>query len=467
MPEVTAKQSATQRRRTAMTTDPIPKTLFRLAGPMVIGMISINIFNLVDTIYVGRLGTPELAAMSFTFPVVNLLGSLVIGFGIGVTSVLSHLIGSGDEQRVRSTMRDALIFAVSLVVVIAVLGLLTIDPLFRLIGADEKSLVLIRQYMTIWYIGVPFLVIPMVGNSGIRATGDTKTPAMIMTTAAVVNIVMDPLLIFGLWIFPKMGLAGAALATVIARATTLVFALYVQIHRDKMIEMRWPRVKEMVANWAHVLNIGLPVALTQIIIPISLAVLTRIVAGYGHVAVAAYGAGFRLMMLAMIVPMSLGSAMTPFVGQNFGAKRGDRVREGVRLATRFLVAGGALIYAALAIFARPISSVFTPDPKVVDVMVLFIRLAFIEFMFTGVTVVTGSTFVGMQQPLKSTLLTVMRFVVFMLPLAWLGSHYFGLKGFFLGSGVGASLVGVIAWFWIRAVDLKDTRPAVRAEAITG
>lgn len=455
-------------RRAALTEGSIPSNLWNLAGPMVIGIVAVMVFNLVDTLYVARLGTLELAAISFTFPVVNMIGGLVMGLGVGVTAVLSQTIGGGEEERVRKLTRDALILSVSLVIGTSIIGILTIDPLFKAIGVTSDIMPLVREYIVPWYIGMPFLVIPMVGNSAIRATGDTRTPAMIMVASAVMNIILDPLLIFGPWIFPEWGLAGAAIATVISRSVTLVLSLYVLIHREKMIDTRLPKIREMVQNWMSVMSIGLPASLTQILIPISYAVLTRIMAGFGATAVAAFGAGGRLLMFAMIVPMSLSTAMTPFSGQNWGAGRGERVVEGVRTSSLFVVLYGTGMYILLFLLARPIAGLFTPDAEVVEVMIQMIHFNMVEIVFTGLVMVAGQTFNGLKRPLNATAIIVIRFAVLVIPLSWLGAHFYGLNGFFAGSAIGSILTGIIAWLWIRRLDPTEApNPQAAPNAASG
>ena len=179
---------------------------------MLIGIAAIVLFNVVDTFWVGQLGAAELAAMSFTFPVVMVVFSVSMGIGIGATAVIARALGHGDEDQVRRLTTDALLLANVAVTAVAIGGLLTMDPLFRALGADEATLVLIRQYMVPWYLGVGFLVIPMVGNSAIRATGDTKTPSYVMLVTGLVNAVLDPFLIFG-WghLTQRVGQAVAAL----------------------------------------------------------------------------------------------------------------------------------------------------------------------------------------------------------------------------------------------------------------
>ena len=221
--------------RANLTEGAVGRTLIKLTIPMFLAILAMVVFNLVDTAFVGRLGTEELAAISFTFPVVLVINSLAGGLGVGASAVISQAIGKGDRYRVQRLTTDSLGLSVMVGVVFVSIGLVTIDPLFRLLGATPEVLPLIRQYMTLWYIGVIFVVIPMVGNAAIRATGDTRTPATIMMVAAGINIILDPILIFGLGFFPGLGIAGAALATVIARAITLGASLWVLVRRERMV----------------------------------------------------------------------------------------------------------------------------------------------------------------------------------------------------------------------------------------
>ncbi|MCK4447261.1 MAG: MATE family efflux transporter, partial [Candidatus Marinimicrobia bacterium] len=303
----------------------IGKLLVKLTIPMVFGMISMIIFNLVDTLFVGRLGTKELAALSFTFPVVLVIHSLALGLGIGASAVISRAIGEGNHHKVQRLTTDGLGLAVIIVAFFVIIGLFTIEPLFRLLGATPELLPLIKDYMKIWYFGMLFVIFPMIGNNAIRATGDTKTPAIIMMFAALINTILDPILIFGLGPFPRLEIAGAAIATVISRAITFIVALYVLSHREKMITLAKTTAKSVFDSWRQILYIGLPTAGTRMIIPIGIGVITRLIASYGAEPVAAFGVSSRIEFFAVSVIAALSAVLAPFVGQNWGASKYDRV----------------------------------------------------------------------------------------------------------------------------------------------
>lgn len=300
--------------------DPPGKALIKLAGPMLVGMMAMTVFNLVDTWYVSKLGTLELAAISFTFPVVMLLNGVTLGIGIGLTAVISNKVGEGKQDEVRGLSRDGLILALIIVIVFMSAGLLTIEPLFRALGADEKTLPLVASYMRIWYFGSAAVVFPMVGNGTLRGTGDTATPAWIMSIAAVINMIMDPLLIFGIGPFPHMGLQGAAIATIFARGVAMVTTLYILTVRKRLVAVSTPNPRKMVNQWRQIMIVGSVAALIHILFPVSSGILTRIIASFGTEAVAAFGAGTRVEMFAIMIPNAMASGMMVYVGQHWGRK---------------------------------------------------------------------------------------------------------------------------------------------------
>lgn len=425
---------------------PVPSTLLHLAGPMVLGILAILLFGLVDTWYVGRLGADALAAMSFTFPVTVVLFSVAMGVGLGATAVISAAIGQQDRQRVRRLTTHALLLANLLVVIFAAIGLAGMDSIFELLGAEPELRLLIADYMVPWLLGIGLLVIPMVGNAAIRATGDTRTPSVVMLVAAGVNALLDPLLIFGLGPFPRLGLQGAALATVISWGVTFLAALWILARRERMIEWRWPRLGELLASWRPILHVGVPAAGAQLLVPLATGALTRLVAERGPEAVAAFGVGARLESMALIGVSALAAGLVPFVGQNAGAGRWDRVRSGVGFSVKAGVGWGVLVALLLAALAEPLGGLFSDDAAVAAGVVLFLRLVPLSYGPYAIALLAMATFNGLQRPLRSAALIAVRLLVLAVPLAWLGASLWGLPGIFgalsvanLGVAVAAAL----------------------------
>ena len=449
---------------------PIQKTLIKLTIPMILGTLGMVIFNLADTFFVGQLGTNQLAALSFTFPVVLVVSSIAMGLGIGASAVISRAIGEGNYDKVKRLTTDSLTLSLIFVGFFALFGLFTVNPLFRLLGASGEVLSFISQYMTIWYFGVIFVVIPMVGNNAIRATGDTKTPGLIMVFAAFINIVLDPILIFGIGPFPRLEIAGAAIATVIARASTLILSLLVLTLREKIITIKIPEFREVIESWKQILYIGLPTATTRIVIPIGAGVILSIVATYGSEAVAGFGVATRIEFFALTVVMSLASVLGPFVGQNWGADKFDRIKLGMKFSYKFSLVWGFFIFLILAIFGSRIGSFFSNDPNVIFITSLYLLIIPIGYGLYGILVMATSAMSVLKKPIHAAILTLTQTFLLYIPMAYIGSYFFGLGGVFAALPISYFIVGIISNFVLNRIILsrensKETGAIIRGAGL--
>jgi len=429
---------------------------------MVAGLFAITTFNLADTYFVAQLGTKELAAMSFTFPVVMFVVSITLGLGMGTASVVSRAIGEGDSHKVQRLTTDSLILCLLIVATFSIVGIATIEPLFTLLGATPETLPLIKSYMTVWYVGMVFVVIPMVGNNAIRATGDTKYPSLVMMLGAVINIILDPFLIFGWGFFPRLELFGAALATVISRAVTMGAAILILHFRDKMLVFAVPRLREVWSSWKRILHIGIPAAATNVLVPISVGVITRMVACFGEEAVAAAGAGSRIGGFALLLLIALCSVMVPFVGQNWGARRLDRILAARKCSFRFSILWGVVCVVVLGIAAKPLAGLFSEDAQVTEKIALYLWIVPIGYGLQGIFRLTTMIFNGISLPLHSVGLNLARMLVLYIPLAYLGGRLFGFEGILGGvtlANVSAGILSLILLKYVLAnVNAKGSGP---------
>ncbi len=419
--------------------------LLRLSLPMVWGVFSILAFSLADTYFVAQLGTNELAAISFTFPVVTVLGSVAMGLGTGAGSVIARGIGEGNRQKVQRLTTDSLLLSLLIVSILASFGLATIDPLFATLGAGSDLLPLIRDYMNIWYLGMVFLVVPLIGNSAIRASGNTVVPSLIMTKAAAANILVDPLLIFGWGPFPALGLKGAALATVISRASTLVASLAFLHFRERLLLLTFPSLKAMAKSWRSLLSVGLPAAATNLISPLSVGLVTSLMARYGTDAVAGFGLASRLEALALIAPLALSASIAPFVGQNWGAQQYGRVKRALQLSFWFCLSWGGLVAVLLGTAAAEITARFDSDPGVVASATVYLTLVPISYGALGIVFTASSAFNALGKPLLALGMSLSRLLLLYVPLAYLGSRLFGISGIFGAACLSNGIVGLGAW----------------------
>jgi len=433
-----------KRRNKDLTEGNIKKQLFSLVWPMLFGMIGMVIFNLADTYFLGRLGVKELAAISFTFPVVMFINSLSQGIGIGTSSLISRNIIVSDRESVKMMASRALFLGLLVVVIFVIIGQFTIRPLFTVLGASGEILDDVASYMRIWYFGVPFVVFPMIGNNIVRATGDTFIPGMLMLTSAVINIILDPLMIFGIGFFPKMGIEGAALATVIGRSVTFVIILIILIKREKLLTIYLGSVKDILKTWKQVIFIAGPASLAMLITPISIGFITRILSGYGKEAVAAFGIASRVEMLALMVIASLGSVLIIFIGQNFSKQKFGRVFTSLKYAFVFSITWGIVIFAVLLFLRKPIASVFTNDSQVIGIAATYFLIVGASYGFQGLVMLSTASFNGLNKPYPSAVFSMIRMLVLYVPLAWIGSKFFDLKGIFWAGFTANIIAGTLA-----------------------
>lgn len=422
-----------------------------LALPSLGGTFAISAFNLADTYFVSRLGTEPLAAMGFTFPIVMLVGSISHGLGMGATAVISQCIGEGDHAQARRITTHTFFLALIVVSTLSAIGLLSMDFVFTRLGASGDVLALVKQFMTIWYLGVIFMIIPMFAEGIIRATGDTVSSSAIMVAGASLNVVLDPLLIFGIGVFPAMGIRGAAIATILTRAFTLAAGVFILHHRHRLIEWALPTPAAMWASWRRVLHIGIPSSATALLVPISSAVITRIVAGFGPEAVAACGAGGRLEMFAFMIPMSLGMSLVPFIGQNWGAGRRDRVELCRKYSNRFALYWGVCCALAFMLASRWMAGLFTEDPAVLNILSMYLCIIPMGYGMREVHRFVGFSFNAVGRPMDSAAINVVRVLFLLIPLAYLGSRLLGIEGVFWGSVAADVFAAIAAVAWSQRV----------------
>ncbi|MDX2144565.1 MAG: MATE family efflux transporter [Rhodospirillaceae bacterium] len=443
----------------SLTEGPVRGQLLKLSGFMAFGIIASLISTLADTYFIAKLGTLELAALTFSFPVVLLVISLSIGFGTGVVSVISRTVGEGDQASVKALGTDSIVLATALTAVISVIGYFTIDPLFRLLGANEAVLPLIHQYMAIWYLGTVLQIIPQVGSSVIRAHGDARTPSMLMAMAAVVNAVLDPILIFGWGPIPAMGIEGAAWAGNVSRLFLIVaFGVVIQRGMNALAPVSFSRAR-LVDSWGRLLHIALPSTATQLVSPLASGIITAIIASHGTVAVAAFGIATRVEMFAFIYIMAIAIAVAPFVGQNAGAKRFDRVKEAIDFSIRFSIVGGLIVALILAVAGHWLASRFATDPEVVRLATLYFYIVPISYALAGIVAVGMSAWNALAMPLAASMVGLSRSIIITVPFVFVGSWLGGIEGVFWANSAASVAVGAGAWWWLHRTVYRKANEA--------
>ncbi len=437
-----------------LTEGSILKNLIMLAAPIVLGMFLQSAFNIIDTIFVGMLGAEDLAAVSLTFPVVFIFIALASGLSVGATIMVSKNIGRKNMRRAANAAEHALLLSAAVGIVIAVLGILFSEPIFVFMGAEGNVLSLTVEYSRLIFIGFAFLFVGFVGQGILQAEGDSKTPFKFNLIAVFLNIVLDPLLIFGLFGFPALGIAGAALATVIARsigAALVIGFLYTGKAQTKIeLSPRYFKFSPEIAK--RIFRLGIPASFGNVINSLGMMIMMSLVAGFGSFAIAAYGVGLRIDSLAVMPVVGVMSALVAITGQNLGAGKPERVGKTLKVA---IVGVSALMLAATAfmvIFPGLFFGIFTTEQGVITMGATYLSIVALGYVFRGIAMLLVAVFQGAGRTMLSAALMGLNWAV-VIAAAFFMKNIFGLEGIWwsmvaglvLFSAIGGAIYKTGAW----------------------
>jgi putative MATE family efflux protein len=440
-----------EKRNARLTQGSVGRHLVNMALPMLLGITTMMAQAFIDMWFLGKVGDRALAAYSFGFPILMIVTSVAIGLGAGASSVVARAIGADNHARARRLSTDSLILSLIISVVCAVIGVLTIEPLFTALGAPDDMMPMIRPFMTILYAAVPFIMLGMVGTASMRATGDTLLAGKLMIAAAILNIILDPIFIFGLGPVPALGLNGAAIAGLLSRGVFFIVGTYYLRYRLDLVTFGKPDAAEMRDSWRDVLHVGLPAAGTNVIVPMGLALVTAMIADFGPWAVAGFGVASRIESLVLVPYYALSAIIGPFVGQNLSALREDRIQEALRLCAVFCIVSGLVVAGGLALASGFLPTLFSDSPEVINVTKTFLWIAPIGYGTYGVVMYVNASFNGLGKPMPGVAISVMRIVVLYIPLAFAGKALFGIVGIFAAYALANLLSGAIGFAWARLV----------------
>lgn len=423
-----------------------------------VGLMAVFLVDFVDMIFISMLGEAELAsAVGYAGSILFFTTSFSIGMAIAVGALVARSLGAGSEVEARARSTHGLIFGIGFGVLFAALVWSNVPLFVTWIGAKGETALLAEGYLRIIIPSLPFLVVGMMGGGILRAHGDARRAMFATLYGGGVNAVLDPILIFGL----GLDLTGAALASVVARVVIGVTAV-IPIYRHHGGLPR-PDLAGLVRDLRPLVSIGFPAILTQLATPVGQAIVTRSMSQYGPEAVAGMAIVGRLMPVSFAVIFALSGAVGPILGQNFGARKFDRVRAGFNAALIF--AGGVIVVISVALFLLrgPIADLFSATGVTRDLVFLFCGPLALLFFFNGVLFISNAAFNNLGHPFYSTGMNWGRNTVAMVPMVWLGSVLFGAPGVLIGQALAGVLFGGVAWVLARRVIAAGGSPLVPAD----
>jgi len=422
---------------------PVWRAVLKVALPMMVGILAVMSVAIVDTYFVGKLGSAAQAALSFSFPVSLTLTSLGIGIGAAAASLVSREIGGKDKNSARRFATDSLMLALAVSIGVALLGIFTIKPLFSLLGAQGEELELVSSYMFIWYLSLPFLLVPICGNALIRATGDGFWPSSFMITSAFVNMAITPLLIFGMWGLPELGIEGAAWGTFIARLVSFFLPFIIIVWRERLISTELPSKEQLSCSFREVTRIAGPAGLGNMAYPLGTMVVTAILAAYGSETVAAFGVATRLEALFCIPMLAFSSAIGPVAGQNWGADERGRVLKSLQFSYGVCLAWTIIITLVFWFAGETLAGFLAANDEIAKEAALYLYIVPVSLFGYGISVVAAGAYNSLGRPLTGLATYAFRIVLLYIPLAFTASLIADSWAVYIAIAVANAASGVV------------------------
>lgn len=400
----------------------VASALLKLGIPTMVGMLISALYNAIDAYFVGGLGMSQMGAVSVVFPIVQIIIGLGMMFGAGASSYISRLLGKGDNEQANKTASTSL-FSGLLVGTVIIIGIMVfLDPVLTSLGSTETILPYARAYAKIYVTGSIINVFTVMMNNLLTAQGATKFTMIAMLTGSIANVILDPIMIYGM----DLGIEGAAIATVISLCINM--ALYIGYIEKKKGVLRFSvrNIAPSKTIYAEVLKIGIPVLLFQLLASTAMGSINTAAKPYGDYAVAAMGAVIRIMTVVTYVVFGFLKGFQPFAGYNYGAKKYERLKKSIRLCMIWSTAFCIFAAIVLFIFADPVVSLFGTDVKMIDLAAKALRLNAVLFITFGFQMVYASLYLAIGKSLVGSILSLSRQGIFFFPLVFALPHLLGL-----------------------------------------
>lgn len=431
--------------------EPIFPLLLKMSWPSITAMLAMAVANLIDSFWLARLSTRALAALTICFPIQMLFGAVGVGTGVGAGSFAARMFGAGQIEKARRTAGQVVLLSIALGILTIIPVLMGHDAILRGFGATEDILPLARQYLTLIVFGSPFLYFLMMANNLLRAEGKPLLSMYVILAFSVVLIVLEPFLVFGWWLFPKLGIVGAALAAVISQVAAAALSFHFLRLGSSRYRLNWRCLAPSLSICRSIYQTGLPSVSMNLVVSVVMVIYNHVLAGFGPMALATLGLCFRINGLVTMILFGVGHGVMPMVAFSEGAGHRQRLVDTVRVAVRCSALFALLSSLLLVVFARPILSAFSNDLELLEMAVPALRLFIAALVLIGPSIVWINMFIGLGKGMTAMLLMFARDVVLLIPMLFILPLHFGLTGVWMAQ----PLSTVLAFLTILSVSLKQ------------
>ena len=430
--------------QTYMKEKPILPLLLSMALPMVISMFVNSLYNIIDSIFVAKISEDAMNALSLVYPVQNLINSVAVGFGVGINAVIAMCLGAGKAKEANKAATQGLFLNTIHGIIFTIVGLMIMPSFLAMFTKDQTVIKMGLQYSTIALM-FSTIMVSISFEKIFQAVGNMVTTMIALMTGCIVNIVLDPLLIFGIGFFPKLGIQGAALATGIGQSSTLIIYLFVYLFRPIHVKIRKDCLKPEAACIKRLYTIGIPATLNMALPSFLVSALNAILASFSQTYVVVLGVYYKLQTFLYLTANGMIQGMRPIMSYNYGAKEPARVRK-IYLMT-FEIVVGIMAVGTVICFTIPqtLMSMFTNNPETLTEGTIALRIICAGFVASSVSVVSAGAFESLGKGIQSFMISFLRYVVVIIPAAFILSKAVGVHGVWHAFWVAEIITAVIAF----------------------
>lgn len=431
-------------------TEPIVPLLFKLALPSILSMFIQSLYNVVDSLFVARISEDALAALSLAFPIQMVLIAVAVGTGVGTSSLISRLLGSGEDERAYSVATHVLILALVYGAAAALVGAFLPEQLIGFFTEDPLLIDYGGSYIGIILMGATALFIPMIANNILRGEGNTIVPMITMLIGSVLNIILDPLLIFGYGVFPELGIEGAAVATVLSRVISGTFIIIMLLGSKNQVRVSFKDFKPDLSIIGQIYQVGFPAVIMQVLASVMVGGINTILAGYSATAIAAMGIYFRLQSFVFMPVFGLNQGYMPIVGYNYGYNNADRMKQTMKAGFIVGFSFTMIGFIIFQLFPQQLIRMFGDSKELLEIGGNALKTISIAFPIIGPAIVGSTTFQAVGKGFPSLVLSFLRQIIILLPLAYIFVRIGGLEMIWYAFPISEAIAAVFMVVWLRS-----------------
>lgn len=428
---------------------PVTKTIFKLSLPVVMGMMVQVLYNLVDTFFIGQLNDPnQLAAANLTTPVFMMMMAFAGIIGTGASSYISRSLGEKNFERANKTLSTGIAIVIGLAILVTGLGLTFLSPFIKVLGASTEVYPFAFDYSFILFIGCIFVMCNFSMGQLLRSEGAIMPSIIGMMIGTITNVILDPLFIFTF----KMGIKGAAIATVIGNAFGVVYYVFYYLLGKSVVKLSVKSVSLDKRIWGQIWGVGIPASVSQLLLSVAMIVSNNLAVAYGDVVVAAMGVSNKIMTIGTFVFMGFSAGCQPLVGFNYGAKNYTRVNEIIKKSMLITFGIGVLLFGVFGIFARDLICFFANDMSdVIEIGTVILRALMWTLIVLGPQMLASTTVQAFGKAGASLFLSVARQGIFYIPLLYILNSIWKFNGLIYALPIADSLTLVLSLIVLKLI----------------